>query len=243
MLTGVAMVRRTGDHIITPPAFIADPGFEVFFDGTSLGDWTMSTIRGDRKRMVRLLVDDVTLHKTDRIHLHVRFHGGQTTSHVVAIPPKAWQRRQTHPDTLAVLDRLLDTHTDTLAVLDRLLDTHTDAQTAEALNDAGHRSGEGKPFTARIVLDARRSNNLPSHADRLRAKGLLTNTEIATRLGVHPSTVKSWTRAGILHSHKANDKNERLYQPPTPEDPSLTTRQGSPLRNRVSTQPAPGGAL
>ena len=228
MLTGVAMVRRTGDHIITPPAFIADPGFEVFFDGTSLGDWTMSTIRGDRKRMVRLLVDDVTLHKTDRIHLHVRFHGGQTTSHVVAIPPKAWQRRQTHPDTLAALDRLLD--------------THTDAQTAEALNDAGHRSGEGKPFTARIVLDARRSNNLPSHADRLRAKGLLTNTEIATRLGVHPSTVKSWTRAGILHSHKANDKNERLYQPPTPEDPSLTTRQGSPLRNRVSTQPAPGGA-
>jgi hypothetical protein len=172
MLTGVAMVRRTGDHIITPPAFIADPGFEVFFDGTSLGDWTMSTIRGDRKRMVRLLVDDVTLHKTDRIHLHVRFHGGQTTSHVVAIPPKAWQRRQTHPDTLAALDRLLD--------------THTDAQTAEALNDAGHRSGEGKPFTARIVLDARRSNNLPSHADRLRAKGLLTNTEIATRLGVQP---------------------------------------------------------
>ena len=187
------------------------------------------TPQRDRKRMVRLLVDDVTLHKTDRIHLHVRFRGGQTTSLVVAIPPKAWQLRQTHPDTLAALDRLLD--------------THTDAQTAEALNAAGHRSGEGKPFTARIVLDARRSNNLPSHADRLRAKGLLTNTEIATRLGVHPSTVKSWTRAGILNSHKANDKNERLYEPPTPGDPRLTTRQGSPLRKRVPTQPAPGGAL
>jgi hypothetical protein len=62
--------------------------------------------------MVRLLVEDVTLHKTDRIHLHVRFRGGQTTSLVVAIPPKAWQVRQTRPDTLAALDRLLDTHTD-----------------------------------------------------------------------------------------------------------------------------------
>ena len=142
----------------------------------------------------------------------------------VAIPQKAWQARQTHPQTLAVLDRLLD--------------THTDAETASVLNAAGHRSGEGKPFTARIVLETRRNNKLLSHAERLRANGLLTKTEIATRLGVHASTVKSWTRAGILNSHKANDKNERLYRPPTPGDPHLTTRQGSPLRKRVHTQPA-----
>ena len=186
-----------------------------------------NTAQRDRKRMVRLLVEDVTLHKTDRIHLHVRFRGGQTTSLVVAIPPKAWQVRQTRPDTLAALDRLLD--------------THTDAQTAEALNAAGHRSGEGKPFTARIVLEARRSNKLPSHAERLRAKGLLTKTELAVRLDVHESTVKSWTKAGILNSHKANDKNERLYEPPVAGDPRLTARQGSPLRKRVPTQPTTGG--
>jgi DNA-binding transcriptional regulator YiaG len=179
------------------------------------------TPQRERKRMVRLLVDDVTLHKTDRIHIHVRFRGGQTHSLVVAIPPKAWQLRQTHPDTLAALDRLLD--------------TRTDAQTAEALNAAGHRSGEGKPFTARIVLEARRSNKLPSHAERLRTKGLLTKAELAVRLGVHESTVKSWTKAGILNSHKANDKNERLYEPPITDDPRLHARQGSPLRKRVST--------
>ena len=179
------------------------------------------TPQRDRKRMVRLLIDDVTLNKTDRIHLHVRLRGGQTTSLAVAIPPKAWQLRQTRPDTLAALDRLLD--------------THTDAQTADALNTAGHRSGEGKPFTARIVLETRRSNHLPSHAERLRANGLLTKTELAARLGVHPSTVKSWTRAGILNSHKANDKNVRLYQSPIAGDPRLTTRQGSPLRKRVPT--------
>jgi len=187
------------------------------------------TPQRDRKRMVRLLVDDVTLHQTDRIHLHIRFRGGQTTSLSVAIPPQAWQVRQTHPDTLAALDRLLD--------------THTDAETATALNAAGHRSGEGKPFTARIVLHARRSNNLPSHAERLRAQGLLTNTEIAIKLGVHPSTIKAWTRAGILNSHKANDKNVRLYQPPAPGDTHLTTRQGSPLRKRVLTPPTTRGAL
>jgi hypothetical protein len=44
MLTGIAMSRRTGDLIMTPPSFVADAGFETLFDGTSLSDWTMSTI-------------------------------------------------------------------------------------------------------------------------------------------------------------------------------------------------------
>ena len=83
----------------------------------------------------------------------------------------------------------------------------------------------------------------PSHAERLRAQGLLTTTELAQRLTVHPSTIKNWTKSGILNSHKANDKNERLYQPPIAGDPRLTARQGSPLRKRVHTPPTPGGAL
>jgi DNA invertase Pin-like site-specific DNA recombinase len=184
--------------------------------------WSNSnTAQRDRKRMVRLLVDDVTLHKTDSIHMHVRLRGGQTHSLAVAIPPTSWQARQTRPDTVKALDRLLD--------------THTDAETADALNAAGHRSGENKPFTAGIVVHLRRKYHLPSHADRLHAQGLLTKTEIAARLGVHESTIKSWTKSGILNSHKANDKNERLYQPPTAGDPRLTVRQGSPLRKRVLT--------
>jgi hypothetical protein len=51
------------------------------------------------------------------------------------------------------------------------------------------------------------------------------------------SIVKCWTKAGILNSHKANGKNERLYEPPIAGDPRLTARQGqgSPLRKRVLT--------
>jgi len=187
------------------------------------------TPQRERKRMIRLLVDDVTLVKTDQIHLHVRLRGGQTTSLTIPIPPKGWQLRQTQPDTLATLNRLLD--------------QHTDGETAQILNRDGHRSGEGKPFTARIVLDLRTSNKLPSHADRLHATGLLTMTEIAQRLGVHRTTIRAWHRAGLLPSHKANDKNERLYEPPKPGDPHLVARQGSPIKKRVPTQPAPGGAL
>jgi DNA invertase Pin-like site-specific DNA recombinase len=192
--------------------------------------WTNpATPQRERKRMARLLIDDVTMTKTDRIHLHVRFRGGQVTSLDVPIPAPAWQLRQTKPDTLALLGRLLD--------------DHTDGQTAAALNAAGHRSGEGKPFTSRIVLDLRQSHQLPSHADRLRARGLLTMTEIADRLGVHISTIKAWRRAGLLTARKANDRNVPLFDPPDPADPRLVKRQGSKLARRVHTATTPGGAV
>lgn len=181
------------------------------------------TPQRERKRMTRLLIEDVTLTKTDQIHAHVRLRGGQTRSLSIPIPPKAWQARQTRPDTLAALDRLLD--------------EHTDGQTAALLNAAGHRSGNGKPFTSSIVLHVRRGNGLPSHHERLRTRGLLTITELARHLGVHASTIKAWHRAGLLVSHKATDKNERLFERPRPGDPRLIARQGSPLRNRKTTQP------
>ena len=135
------------------------------------------------------------------------------------------------------------TNPDTLALLDRLLDDNTDAETAEQLNQSGHRSGTGKAFTPRIVLGLRRDHSFPSHAERLRARGLLAPAEIAERLGVHPTTITAWQRAGLLTSHKANNKNQRLYEPPTPGDPRLVKRQGNRLNQRQLTQPSPGGAL
>jgi hypothetical protein len=50
MLTGIALARRTGDHIISPPAFVAEAGFETLFDGKSVGNWRMSTIRNQPGR-------------------------------------------------------------------------------------------------------------------------------------------------------------------------------------------------
>jgi len=188
-----------------------------------------ATPQRERKRMTRLLIEDVTIVKTDQIHLHIRFRGGQTTSLTIPIPPTAAQARQTNPDTLTLLDRLLD--------------DHTDSETADRLNAAGHRSGEGKTFTPQIVLHLRHAHQLPSHAQRLRTRGMLTHDEIAERLHVHRSTIKAWNRAGLLHSHKANDKNEQLFEPPNPQDPRLVKRMGSALTKRVTTQPTPRGAV
>jgi DNA invertase Pin-like site-specific DNA recombinase len=188
-----------------------------------------STPQRERKRIARLLIEDVTLNKTDQIHIHVRFRGGQTTSLTIPIPPRAWHLRQTNPNTLAHLEQLLD--------------DHTDAETAAKLNADGHRSGDDKAFTGRIVLELRRSHGFPSHHERLRARGLLTISEFAEQLGVHPTTINAWRRAGLIGSHKANDKNIRLFDPPTPGDPRLVKRQGRRLDQREPIQPCAGGAL
>jgi len=49
MLTGIALARRTGDHIINPPPFVAASGFQSIFDGTLTG-WKMSTIKNQPGR-------------------------------------------------------------------------------------------------------------------------------------------------------------------------------------------------
>jgi hypothetical protein len=50
MLTGIAVARRTGDLIVTPPAPTADTGFTLLFDGLTTNGWQMSTIRNQPGR-------------------------------------------------------------------------------------------------------------------------------------------------------------------------------------------------
>ena len=88
----------------------------------------------ERKRMVRLLIEDVTIIKRDAISAHVRFKGGATQSLSLPLPPSAWQMRQTPQQIVAKIDALLD--------------SHTDGQIAFILNDRGHISGAASRSTA-----------------------------------------------------------------------------------------------
>jgi hypothetical protein len=183
----------------------------------------------ERKRIARLLIEDVTLTKTDQVHLQVRFRGGQTTSLTIPKAPNSWQARQTP--------------TDTLTEIDRLLDDHTDRETAELLNRLGLPSGMKRPFTRTMIVKLRCTHDLPSHSDRLRARGLLTQQEIAKQLDVHSNTIHAWRRAGLLRAHRANDKNDWLYEPPIPGDPRLVKRRGWRHSDREPTPSTPRGAI
>jgi DNA invertase Pin-like site-specific DNA recombinase len=152
----------------------------------------------ERKRMVRLLLDDVTLARTSGgIAVHVRLKGGQTTSLTIPAPLAAPDLRRTPAPVIAAIDTLLG--------------QHTDAAVADELNHAGTRSGTGQPFTAGMIRHIRQAHHLASREDRLRAKGLAGIGQTASRLGVSRTTIKKWAAEGRLDSEIFNDKGERLY--------------------------------
>ena len=159
----------------------------------------------ERKRMARLLIDDVTLLKADVITVQVRFKGGATRTLSVAPAKPAWMLRQTPPEVVAAIDRLLD--------------KHTDGEIATLLNGRGMTSGGGKRFRRIIVARIRQAYGLKSRYTRLRARGLLDERAIAKRLKVKRCTIKIWRRAGLLKAHRYDDKGQCLFERPGDDAP------------------------
>jgi hypothetical protein len=157
----------------------------------------------ERKRMIRLLVDDVTLRRGEHITIAVRLRGGQHHQLNLPLPRTAWELRQTPPDIVTAVDDLLD--------------HHCHAQIADILNQRGLASGEGRPFHRLIVRNIRDAYQLRSREQRLRDQGLITLNEIAVHFGIHRTTAKHWHQAGLLTGTPFNDKGERLYQKPGPD--------------------------
>ena len=158
-----------------------------------------ATPHRERKRMATLLIEDVTIIKREAITLHVRFRGGANRTLTLPIPLNAWQGRKTTPDVVAQIDRLLE--------------ENTDAQVAAILNERGMISGAGQPFTGNAVGWVRHSAGLKSLRERLRARGMLTTEEVASRLGISPTTVKDRRRRGLLDARVVDEKGGCLFAP------------------------------
>ena len=126
----------------------------------------------ERKKMLGLLVEDVTLVVTTQIDIHVRWRGGRTQSLWVHRPRPMSQIRKTLPHVVRLIDELLE--------------TSTDRQIAVRLNQLGHHNWRGEPFTMKKVILVRRAYALKSRFERLRERGMLTGEEVALQLGVSP---------------------------------------------------------
>jgi len=155
----------------------------------------------DRKRMARLVLEDVTLNRDQTlITVQVRFKGGATKVLSLPTPPKVWQLRKTKAEIVAEIDRLLE--------------QYTDSEIAAELNKKGWRSSANQPFSAWIILRLRTSHKLSNRTQRLRTKGLLNAREIAALIASKPHLVDYWRQQGLLKGIRLNDKNEYLYERP-----------------------------
>ena len=183
----------------------------------------------DRKRMVRLLIEDATLTKNDEIRVQIRFKGGATRTLTLTRPLSAWKERTTSPEVISRIDQLLD--------------TCTDAEIAAELNRQGLRSGMKLTFTVKIVDRLCRKYGLKCRYDRLREKGRYTADEMAVELGVTRQTVATWCRHGLLKGYEYNQRGERLYElPPPSQRPKKQQGLWGKLTNRAQYPPFPAHA-
>lgn len=154
----------------------------------------------ERKRMLGLLIEDVTLLVDEQINMHIRWRGGRTQSLAVARPRPMAVIRKT-PEAV-------------VALINELLETDTDQQIASRLNALGHRNWRGEPFTLKKVMIVRRAYGLKTRFERLRESGMLTGEEVARQLGVSATTVHQLGRAGVLKRHRYATNHRCLYEPP-----------------------------
>jgi len=153
-----------------------------------------------RKRAMRFLLEDVTVHKSNQIVAHIRFKGGATQTITVSLPPPFAQSRLTAPETLAAMDRLLE--------------EYTDAEVAEQLNQRGYRTFDGLLFQGIHVYQLRRHHKIPDRYARLRAQGMLTAEELARNLGVSAQVIWRRYHQGRIGGVRYNDRGSCLFSPP-----------------------------
>ena len=179
----------------------------------------------DKKRMLRLLIEDVTLVKgQEAIAVHVRFRGGGTRSISLPRPLPSWKSWRTPAEIVAEIDRLLA--------------LHTEAEIATLLNERGLRSGQGHRFDKNIVSNIRVRYGLKDRYQRLRELGMVSADELASRNGVSRQTVLRWRKHGLVQARAYNDHHQYLYDPAAAVPPA-TPRWSRARKERMADSSNP----
>ncbi|MGH9438217.1 MAG: recombinase family protein [Terriglobia bacterium] len=146
--------------------------------------WKASTTQPqDRKRILRLLLKDITVEKLARksLILHIRWQGGATDDVPVELPPD-------QPDVVRYPDEFVERIRD-------LATKHSDPEIVAILNTEGQLSSTGKQFTASMISWIRFKHKIPSPSPNANE---LTVAEVATKFGVSHHVVYYWIERNFL---------------------------------------------
>jgi len=186
-----------------------------------------TTTNADRKRLLRCLVQDVTLDRFSKPGIsvvHVRWHTGTTTT-VEVIRPKPGGP----PAPPALVARVRE-----------LAQRYPDDEMATLLNNKKVRTARGATWTTERVRNFRNKHKIPTACPYTvrgpgphgpRGDALFSATEAAQRLGVSPSMIADWFHRGLIAGHqrrrrcpiwvRMDDQDIRRYDGSVPLDPDM----------------------
>ena len=151
--------------------------------------WSAPTTEArDRKRMLRLLIKDITVEKSapKQLLLHIRWQGGACTDASVDLPPSVADQVRYPPP---LLERIRE-----------LAATLTNAQVAQCLNREGLRSPKGKSFTASMIQWVRYRYRIPG--PQLKQPEEVTVDELMAQFGVSRHVVYYWIERGLVDARQ-----------------------------------------
>jgi len=148
-----------------------------------------TTTDRDRKELLRLLIEDVTLsveREKSNAHLMLRWRGGLLSDVDVPLP-------RSHPAPIRTAE-------DTIDLLRRLASHYSDAVIAGILNRQGRKTATGLSFTANRVSSLRTHWNIPCFepGQQMSEAECMTVERAAQTLGVAPSTLHRWLNDGFI---------------------------------------------
>jgi hypothetical protein len=172
-----------------------------------------STTAKDRKRVVRLLLQDITVEKRPATHqaiLHLRWHGGAQEDLIVPLPLSAADRWR-YPEELVSKVR-------------QLAQRQTDQEIARSLNQENLRSPKGQPFKTGMIAWIRHKHHIPAPA--LGQPGELTVRQISDKFAVSEHVVYYWLGKGLLTARRPQPNGQMWIR--------LTTQQERDLQAWVA---------
>lgn len=174
------------------------------------------TPQREKKRILRLMIKDVTLTRAKVITIKVRWRGGAYTTIEIPIPLPAPKARRTPEKTINRIRQLSQ--------------SCRPKQIVDILNQEGHITGTKQEFDIYKLKRVTNRHGIESYYQHLHEMGKLTLAEMAQHLGVCKDTVRKWHQAGLLTGYVANDKGECLFDLPVSQGP--VKRQGVKLATR-----------
>lgn len=182
-----------------------------------------AVIDRERKEILALLVDDVTLLSEHvEITAHVRLRGGVCHSLELTRSTVA-PRTRTLPDVVKRIDQLLELGDDRIV--------------ADHLNVDGMHNWRGKPFTRSQIAAIRKAHSLPSHGSRRFAEGYEREGQMAARLGVTRPTIRLWAINGMIERYSCSKGHKWYYR--LPPGTVIIKGNGGPYPRRPQISPAP----
>ncbi len=154
----------------------------------------------DKKRMLRLLIEDVTIKNSDKkVIVNIRFKAGTSRTLFTEKKLPICEVRKTRKDIIRQVDELTE--------------NYIPSEVADILNEKGYRAWNGNLFNLRTISRIIRTYGIKSLHKRIREKGCLSLVEKMLETNLSQAQIMQMRNEGKITFYKITDRGEYLYEP------------------------------